>query len=431
MTKPKNVLVLMCDHHRFDSLSCLGSPLADTPNLDRLAARSVRFENCFTQSPLCAPARYSLATGRYVHAHGVLTNFHKPYLRMRTIAHALQPLRYRRFHMGHMHWTDAGMDNGYEPLLSDQLKWRQTLPPEAQKRWDWEVQRTTCVTTAGPSPRTREQYWGYDVATNAVQQIELAVAQGEPFLCWAAFTEPHPPFYPPRDVYARIDHASIQLPDQPPPDALPPHEEILRRRRRWAHLTEVEVRQIIAGYYGMVALVDDYLGMVINALDRLGIADNTIIIWTVDHGEQLWEHQVFGKSVMREASVRVPLLIYVPGGEPGVRRELVEQVDVFPTICEMVEAEIPDSVQGRSLAPLLAGEPTSAGWRDAVFSQFGDVKMIRTDRWKLNAYRGEFGELYDIAQDPREFYNLIADPAHADTVDSLHERLERWQMTQR
>ena len=104
MLKPKNILILMCDHHRFDALSCLGNPLAHTPNLDRLAAGSVRFTNCFNQALVCAPTRHSLATGRYCHAHGVITNRHKPYPGMRTIAHALQPLGYRRFNQGHIHW---------------------------------------------------------------------------------------------------------------------------------------------------------------------------------------------------------------------------------------------------------------------------------------------------------------------------------------
>ena len=111
-----NILVLMSDHHRFDALGCLGNPLAHTPNLDRLAARSVRFASCYDQSPVCAPARHSLATGRYAHAHGVLTNSHKPFAGMHTVAHSLQPLGYRRFHLGHMHWTDPEMEARGLPL---------------------------------------------------------------------------------------------------------------------------------------------------------------------------------------------------------------------------------------------------------------------------------------------------------------------------
>jgi arylsulfatase A-like enzyme len=416
----------MCDHHRFDALGCLGNPLAGTPNLDRLAAQSVRFANCYNQAPVCAPTRHSLATGRYCHAHGVITNRHKPYPGMRTVAHALQPLGYRRFQLGHMHWTDAGMDNGYEPGI-DKVAWRKTMPEEVLARYDWESQAVTRRTTAGPGTRTREQHWGYHVATNAVRCIESAVARGESFLCWTAFTEPHPPFYPPRGIYAQIDQREISLPVQAPPGAGPPHPAIVEKQREWAHLTEVEVRQMIAGYYGMVALVDGYCGMVLDALDRLGIADDTIVIWTSDHGDQMWEHRLFLKFVMREASVHVPLLVRVPGVQPGVRQELVEHVDVFPTICDLVGAPVPTSVQGRSLAPLLRDGEMPGVWRDAVFSQIGDVNMVRTATRKLNAYDGVPGELYDLECDPAEFDNLIVDPAYAADVDALWRRMLRWQ----
>jgi choline-sulfatase len=426
MPKPQNILVLMCDHHRFDALSCLGNPLAHTPHLDALAARSVRFTRCFNQSPVCAPTRHSLATGRYCHAHGVITNRHKPYPGMRTIAHALQPLGYRRFNQGHMHWTDQMMDSGYEPWI-DQEMWREGMAADALARYDWESQNITRRTTGGPSTRTREQYWGYHVATNAIRQIESAVERGEPFLCWTAFTEPHPPFYPPKELYTLIDQSAIQLPEQAPPDAPPLHKEILRKRQEWAHLTKVEVRQIIAGYYGMIALVDGYCGMVLDALDRLGIRDETIVVWTVDHGDQMWEHELFLKFVMREASVRVPLLIDVPGAEPGVRDEFAEHVDLFPTLCELVGAPILDSVQGRSLVPLLGDARVPDDWRDAVFSQIGDTTMIRTTEFMLNVYDRVPGELFDLRGDPRELYNRIGDPAYADMVHSLFERLKAWE----
>jgi choline-sulfatase len=390
----------------------------------------VRFENCYNQAPVCAPTRHSLATGRYCHAHGVITNQHRPFPGMTTLGHALQPLGYRRFNQGHMHWTDLSVDTGYEPWIDKEM-WRATMPLDVLARYGWEGQNITRRTTGGPSPRTREQYWGYHVATNAIRQIEEAVERGEPFLCWTAFTEPHPPFYPPKELYSLFDQAAIRLPEQAPPDAPPPHLSILHKRREWAHLTEVEIRQIIAGYYGMVALVDGYCGMVLDALERLGIRDETIVVWTVDHGDQMWEHELFLKFVMREASVHVPLLIDAPGVESGVRSELTEHVDLLPTLCDLVDASIPETVQGRSLAPLLGTDPAPTGWRDAVFSQIGDVQMIRTADAKLNVYGGEPGEFYDLESDPHEFYNRIADPACATTISDLHARLQAWEAANR
>jgi arylsulfatase A-like enzyme len=162
----------------------------------------------------------------------------------------------------------------------------------------------------------------------------------------------------------------------------------------------VEVRQILAGYYGMVALVDGYCGMILDALEALGLKDNTMVIWTVDHGDQMGEHGMFLKFCMYEASVRVPLLIHIPGKKPEVQSELVEHIDLFPTICDLVGAECPGTVQGRSLVPLLSETKAPEDWRDAVFSQIGDVEMIRTKEWKLNTYDGQPGELYDLKNDP-------------------------------
>ena len=420
-----NVLVLMSDHHRFDALSFLGNPLANTPNLDRLAERSVRFENCYNQSPVCAPARHSLATGRYAHAQGVITNRHRPHPGMHTIAHALKPLGHRRFHLGHMHWTDRTMDNGYEPEITQEM-WRETMPADALERFDWENDGRTRRTTAGPSPRTHDQYWGHHVASESIRQIEEAVSRGEKFLSWTSFTEPHPPFFPPKEIYEQIDQAAIDLPYQRPTGSPAPHDHILKMQQEWEHLTEVEIRQLIAGYYGMVNLVDGYCGMVIDTLDRLGIRDDTVVIWTADHGDQQWEHEMFLKFNMREASVHVPLLIDVPGGESGTRSELVEHIDLFPTICDLVGANTPDSVQGCSLTPSLETGGPNGSWRDAVFSQIADQRMIRTETEKLNVYGDESGEYFNLGEDPKEFQNRIGDTECSDRVKALRARLDRW-----
>ncbi len=259
-----------------------------------------------------------------------------------------------------------------------------------------------------------------------MSQIVEAVKNNVKFLCWAAFVEPHPPFFPPKEIYESFDQSMIELPEQAPPDAALPHEYILNKRKEWAHLTDVEIRQIIAGYYGMIQLVDGYCGMVLDTLERLGIRDETIVMWTVDHGDQMWEHEMFLKFCMYEASVHIPLLINVPGMVPAVRGEFVEHIDLFPTLCDLVGAEIPNTVQGTSLVPLLSSEPTPDDWRDAVFSQIGIVEMIRTKEWKLITYKGKPGELYDMKNDPDEFYNLIGQPEHADTIKALFERLTEW-----
>jgi choline-sulfatase len=196
-------------------------------------------------------------------------------------------------------------------------------------------------------------------------------------------------------------------------------------RQEWAHLTPLEWRQIIAAYYGMVALVDLYVGRVLEAVDRLGIAGETAVIWHSDHGDQAGEHGMMLKFNMREGSVRVPLMMRVPGLAPGVRDEPVEAIDLFPTICDLLGVAVPETVQGRSLAPLLRGQ-RPPDWRTACFSQIGDVEMIRTPQWKLNLYGGEPGELFQLDGDPNEFRNVIDSPEHEAVRGDLLARLEAW-----
>jgi choline-sulfatase len=431
-----NVLVLMGDHFRADALGALGNPLARTPNLDRLLGESVRFSRAICQAPVCAPTRHSLATGRYCCDHGVLSNNHQPRQGLGTVAHALEPLGYRRMQFGHMRWTDRAMDTGYEPLV-DHSAWRSAMPEEVLRRYDWEAQAITRRTTGGPSPRCLEQYSGYYVAQHAIRAMEDAVERGEPFLCWASFSEPHPPWYPPKEFYNHTGQSAVEIPAQPPAGAAPPHPVIQGQQREWAHLTEVEVRQITAGFYGMVALADAYCGMVLDALDRLGIRDDTAVLFTSDHGEQLYEHGLFTKFCMREASVRVPLMVRVPGTPPGVRDPLAEHVDVLPTICDLAGAETPEGLPGRSLAPLLGSTEAPDGWREVAFSEIAGVKgsslirMARTATDKLNVYDGAPGEYYDLAHDPAEHHNRIADPAARPRIEALQAAITAWDAANR
>ena len=417
--KLRNVLVLTCDQLRWDALGCTGSPVARTSNLDQLANRSVRFDRCYTQAPSCAPARHSMATGRYPHAHGRIVG-NDPVSGFPQIAHALEPLGYRRIDIGRPHWNDPAIGSGYD-ITVDSKGWVDGVAREALDRYEWEWQDTTRRTTGGPSTRTRDEYRGKFVATHAIAQIEAAVKSSEQFFCWVDVTEPHPPFYPPREYYQAIDQSAIELPEQPA-DATPP-AEIVARQKDWSHLTEIELRQMVAAYHGLASLADSYCGLILDALGRLGVRDETIVLFTSDHGDQLWEHQIFLKKCMYEGSVHVPLFVSVPGVAPTDRNELVEHVDLFPTICTLLGAPIPESVQGRTLTPLLGPDPKPVDWRPSVFAQVDDLKMIRTDDWKLNLHAEVPGELYDLNEDCGEYYNVLDEPGSARIVEDLQRRL--------
>jgi arylsulfatase A-like enzyme len=432
----KNILILTTDHHRFDAFSPYHPGLCYTPNLDRLAQTSVRFDHCYCQSPVCQPARFSIASGLYVGAHGVVFNESgPPRPDFRTIGHALAPHGYRRFNVGHMHWSNTEgdvlvpFDTGFEPWIT-RARWRETQTDDVLSRFDWENQRTTRLTTGGPSSRTRDQYWGYHVATETMRQISEAVEQNEPFLAWASIWEPHPPFYPPKDCYEGVDQNLISLSTSGSSRSDSTIERFEQRRKRWAHLTDVELRQMIAGYYGMVALADEYVGMILDNLDELGVRDETLIIFTSDHGEQLWDHELFLKFVFYEQSVHVPLFFSHPSFVPSVRSELVEHVDLVPTICDLLSIDPPGRVNGRSLKPELYNESDGDDHPEkVVFSEIWNNTMIRTREHKLNFHGDEPEELYDLRLDPGEFENRIQDLAYDAVIADLVERTANWRQS--
>lgn len=432
-----NILVIMGDHLRYDAMSWTDNPLAHTPNIDRLAAKSVRFHNCFCQSPVCSPARHSINTGQYAHRHGVAANGLRPYEGMHTLAHSFKPEGFRCFHRGHMHWQ-GDQDNGYEPKSDPKYGWvghdefDASLSDKARSRKKAEdMDFSLRTSTGGPGPRKYEEFGGYYVRTKTIEQMEEVAKSGDKFLMFAAFSEPHPPWYPPRKYYELVDQSKIVLPEERPENAAPPYPGIVEREQLWEHLTEIEIRQIIAAYYGLTALFDDYVGEILSKLEELGLEDDTLILFSSDHGDQLYENRLFLKFITREASVHVPLMIHMPGQKKAIDRdELVEHVDIFPTFCELTGVPVPDTVQGRSLVPLLGRDNAPDDWRDMVFSEIErqpmHIIMGRTKKWKLNLYEGQAEELFDLEADPGEHYNLIASPEHQDIIHGLQKRIEQW-----
>lgn len=418
VTSRPNILVINTDQHRFDALSFRGHSHVQTPNLDKLLERSVRFDCAYTQAPVCAPARYTMATGQYVPAHGVRFNNINPTQPVRTIAHRMKEAGYRRFQIGHMHWSPETTDTGYEPQITRQ-DWIDTLSDTDRARVCWEHDTLARTMTGGPSPIAEENFWGHFVAKRAIDLMGEAVDNNEPFFCWCSIFEPHPPFYPPKEVYTRFNQSEIALPPEAPGDATPPGERMLQRRKKWSHLTDVEIRQMMAGYYGMVEVADRCAGKVLDFLEERNLLENTWILWTSDHGEQLYAHEMFLKFCMYEESVHVSFAISGPGVQAGTRDALVEHTDIYPTLCELAGLRPEPELPGRSLLPMLESAETPNSWREAVFSHINDVQMVRTKDAKLVTYGSEPVELYDLNKDPSEFYNLISDPDYTQVRETL------------
>ncbi|CAG7643907.1 sulfatase [Paenibacillus allorhizosphaerae] len=421
-----NIVVIICDQLRYDALQCNGNPYVQTPNLNRLAERSVQFTNAFTSAPICSPARHSLISGMYPFAHGVIDNEVKPVKPLETIAHKLNAVGYRSAHITAVP-EKGNFDYGFESARPQSLN--DILSEQDKSIVAWENSRPVLRLTAGPSTRTKEQHKGFLVAERAVQFIEEAADKGEKFHLWVGFPEPHPPFYPPKPFFEKFDQSKFKLPEEMPETAPAPHPFITKRQKEWSHLTSAETLQMFAGYYGLVEMVDQFVGMVLDTVERLNMADDTLIVFTSDHGEQLGEHGMYFKFVMREQSVHIPFMISHPKFAPGVRDELAAHVDLFPTLCDIVGLEIPEYMHGHSLKALLESEVAPDNWRKEVFAQMEDRFMIRTETWKLNLYDEKPGELYNISEDPKEFNNLIEHAEYTDVVHRLKKVLDEKRAT--
>jgi arylsulfatase A-like enzyme len=417
-----NFLVVISDQMRYDALQCNGNPYVETPNLNRLAERSVKFTNAFTSAPICSPARHSLISGKYPHAHGVINNGVDPRLPLTDIAHMLNDVNYRSAQINAVPYK-KNPDLGFETVLTPELE---TLVSEQDKEAiKWEHSDEIRRRSAGVSTRPKELHKGYLTAEGAVEWLEKAAAGNSPFHFWVGFHEPHPPFFPPRENFERFDQSKFALPDVVPDDAPPPHPNFAKRQKEWKDMTAEQKRIMYAGYYGLVEMADEFVGKVLDALDRLGLADETMIVFTADHGEQLGDHHMYLKFVMREPSVHIPLMIAHPKLQPCWRHELVSHVDLFPTFCDYAGAAIPSGLHGYSLRPLLESGGATVEWpRKDVISQIKDNVMIRTADWKLNVYDGELGELYHISEDQREHNNLIHSPEHADVAQQLYRTMQ-------
>lgn len=427
-----NILVIMCDQLRYDALSCQGGFGIETPNLNRLAQRSVRFHNAYCQAPLCGPTRHSLATGLYPYEHGVINNQLLPVDGMRTVAHMVREGGHRAHCFGHMHWqrlpgTEGHVfpDHGFEHYGAISLG-DYPMDPDIEEHSMWEHMGWTQRRTAGLSALSKDEFLGAHVVRESMAQLRDCRERGESYLNWASFNEPHPPFFAPAEFYSDIDHGALPLPIKRPPDASPDHQAVERRRRtQWSLFNDWDHRRMRAGYFGLVRLADAYVGEILDELDRLDAWKDTAVIFTVDHGEMLGDHDLYFKFVFNEAAVHIPMMICHPDFEPGDRHALVEHTDIAPTICDIAGVCCPESVRGKSLVPLLSKDLSPDAWRPYAFSQQGNAAMLRTHRYKLNIYDGEPGELYDLEADPNEFYNRVDDPAMKPVVEDLCQRMKQ------
>ena len=471
-----NILFILTDQQRRDTLAAYGNDWIQAPNIDGLARRSTVFDNAYVTQPVCTPSRASIMTGMYPQSTGLIGNGISLSEDTPTIAELISEdylcAHYGKWHLG----DDTIPQHGFEDwrsiedwhlnsiittkkehrfIESDYNVWLRAhgIDPPADESYEMWL-----PTADLPAEYTQAGYLGKE-SSRFIREHSQSPHGDRPFMLFTSFFEPHPPYTGPlNDLY---DPASL-----PVGPAFMQHPEggSLANRLRAEHYlsgglnplavrggdihdttTEEGWRKLRAQYFANVTLVDQNVGRILNALEETGQADNTIIVFTSEHGEMAGDHGMLEKRTMYEEATRVPLFIHVPWLSDATRRidGSVSLVDLVPTLLELVGDQAPDHVDGKSLAPVLEGSGTLDdndvfvqwnGYGDRNLGNLSINRMISApwrsvitpDRWKLNLSHADQSELYDLNADPHEMSNLFNDPVHRDRIRDMSARIRIW-----
>lgn len=430
--QPTNLLFICSDEHQRAVTGCYGNPLVETPNLDRLAARGARFDNAYTNCPICVPCRAALATGRYVHQIRHWDNAFPYEGHTPAWGHRLQEQGYRADSIGKLHYRRQEDDDGFTQKhdamyvaegFGELISCIRENPPFRKGR--------SGILRAGPG---ESDYLRYDarIAHRAVDWLAAHAGDAQPWALFVSFVNPHPPFTAPHELYERYRDVALPLPPQWRPEEWPdqPALDYMRRYFGWeAGFNAAEICNALATYYAMTTYLDQQIGRVLAALDEHGLTEKTRIIYTTDHGAMLGAHGMWGKFTMYEQSAAIPLILAGPDTPQGkVVNTPVSLVDCFPTILEAVGAQPAAADSDRPGESLwsIAQQPDR---ERMVFSEYHaagtrhGVYMVTDGRFKYIHYLHESPQLFDLRADPHEVNNLAAQPGYTALTAEWEARL--------
>lgn len=432
-----NVLILMSDEHTRSVMGAYGNRLAHTPTLDRLASRGVRFDNAYTPSPICIPARASFATGRAVFEHRCWSSAEPYYGQQQSWMQRLRDRGHEVTSIGKLHYRSADDDIGFsEALLPMYLAnngrgWPQGLQRKPMADFADSVELAAIL---GPGETSYTRY-DRDITATAVDWLKhRPQRQGMPWVLFVSYICPHFPLSAPRQFYDLYRDVELPQPFDRDDAQRLKHPVIDAMRRFWDYADHFDAdseRLGLQNYYGLCSFLDDNVAQVLNALETSRQVDNTQIIYTSDHGDMIGNHGIWGKSFMYEDSVGIPMTFSGADIEASTNPTPVSLTDLASTIELAVGAEIkPASAawQGRPLQSFIeTPEPERV-----VISEYHDggspcgFYMLRKGRWKLVYFaEGNPPLLFDLQQDPGELGNLANDPAYAEALQAVTQELYR------
>lgn len=437
-----NVLFIISDDLTSTALSCYGNKVCQTPNIDRIAARGTRFTRAYCQGTYCGPSRASFMSGYYPHATGVLgyTN-PRPQIGDRAMwAEHFKNNGYysarvsKIFHMG----VPGGIEKG-DDGADDAACWTERFNsqgPEWMAPGDGETLENN---PDGKKPAVGGNTFvvveadGDDLVHSdgrtAAKAVELiGKHKDETFWLGVGFVRPHVPFVAPRPYYEAFKPYSKHiLPEKFPGDWDDiPTAGINYKTSKNMKMDIRRQKKAVGGYYASVAYMDAQVGKVLDALEKSGLEEKTIIIFTSDHGYHLGEHDFWAKVSLLDESSQVPLIISVPGKKPAVCHSFTELIDLFPTTASLCGLEVPARIQGKNISRMLDDPKHQV--RDTAFSVSGSRRglLLRDDRYAYIQYAEDASkgiELYDVKADPNQFTNLAVDERHAATVEKYKAKL--------
>lgn len=454
--KKPNVILIMTDQMRGDALSCLRSPNARTPNLDKMAEEGVIFENAFCNNPVCVPSRISTFTGLYPHQHGALNNT-GPFLNTleNTLFDLFRKQGYKTGFIGKNHMVKTG-----DSELKKYLDYYKFLDRESFRKYSKFVTPFWHCDTYEPSEKCY-------TTTHTDDSIEFINKADQPFFLYLSYFDPHPPYMAPSEYTSRFSSKDMKIPEYIAAKDLSKRLDEFYRGMKLDEIKDSDLTETFRYYYASITYIDDMVGRVINNLKQNGILDNTIVIFSSDHGDFMGEHRMVRKGIFHyDSLLHVPMIWYAPGliKKRFRVRNLAQSVDFFPTIANFLNLEIPKSLPGRSLKPILEGQ-SRIDENHTIFAsgRFGEVPgyilnngkipeklkdiplhtrvqdgfgrstgkttaMIRDLNWKFIQTEGHPSELYKMDGGWIERENLAQKSEYVNLVSSFQKKItEIWQ----
>lgn len=427
-----NVLFLICDDLNCD-LGSYGHSLVKSPHIDRLASRGVRFDNAYCQYPLCGPSRASFMTGLYpdqtlVRRNAIYIREHVP--NVQTMSQMFRNAGYFATRIGKIYHYNVPRHIGTSGH-DDPYSWNYTINPRGRDKDDEDdIFSLTPGSFGGTlswlaAEGTDEEQTDGITAIEASRLLQQYAEDGRSFFLAVGLFRPHTPYVAPKKYFDMYPLDKIVVPNVPKGylDTLPnPARQSITRKKNQVNLPDDLARKAIQAYYASITFADAQLGRILETLDETGLAENTVVIFTSDHGYHMGEHGHWQKTTLFENAARVPLIIAGPGTTAAgqVSKTLAEMVDFYPTLTELCGLDRPRHLSGVSLAPVL--NDVSAAPRTSAFTQYANGYSIRTAGHRYTEWgeNGEAGvELYDHRTDPAEMKNLAEDASHAKTAERL------------